>query len=279
MIHEALLSDITEYWDYRDYLRDWYENKKRANSLFSYRAMAMRLEMDTSQLFRILAKEQHYPVRRMPGLMKVLDLKRRQISCFEILVRYNRAKSETEKKSLLDILLSKKGINGQKLRSAQLAMFQKWYISPIRCMVGAGLYHGNDGSLCKLLDPPITEREFQEGIEILLTLGLIEKRPGGRYGISDNHLSTGEVPGSAVIRQYHRITLEQAIRSLDMIAPTERHMSTLTLAVDREAFLEVQEMLRECRRQIQKRIEEAKHPDRVLQVAIALFPVTKQETL
>ena len=40
---------------------------------------------------------------------------------------------------------------------------------------------------------------------------------------------------------------------------------------------DIRDMLRESRRQIQKRVEEAAHPDRVMQIVMAFFPLAPSE--
>ena len=54
---------VFEYLDYRDLLKDAYEERKSQLPLFSYRMMAEHLGMDSSYLFRILQKDLHLPSR------------------------------------------------------------------------------------------------------------------------------------------------------------------------------------------------------------------------
>jgi len=75
------------------------------------------------------------------------------------------------------------------------------------------------------------------------------------------------------VRGFQRQILSLASESLERFPKEQRDVSTITFAVDRNAFVEIREMLRECRRQVQKRIEESEHPDRVMQLAMALFPL------
>ena len=52
----------------------------------------------------------------------------------------------------------------------------------------------------------------------------------------------------------------------------ERDFSTLTFAIDEECLKDVKEILTECRRQIQNRVQESKTPDRVMHLNLNLFP-------
>jgi uncharacterized protein (TIGR02147 family) len=79
------------------------------------------------------------------------------------------------------------------------------------------------------------------------------------------------------VRQFQKQILALASESLERFAREERDVSTLTLALDASTFSQIREILRECRRQIQKCVEEAKKPDRVMQLSMAFFPLAPAE--
>ena len=70
--------------------------------------------------------------------------------------------------------------------------------------------------------------------------------------------------------------LALASDSLDNVPVTERNVSTLTLSVDQSCFEDLGEMLREFRRLVQKRVDEAKNSDRVMQLSMAFYPVARK---
>jgi uncharacterized protein (TIGR02147 family) len=128
--------------------------------------------------------------------------------------------------------------------------------------------------LAQRLHPSVAEAEVSRALELLLELGLVKKASSGRLVLSDAHLTAGGEQKTEAVRQFQRQILSLASESLERFPKDQRDISTITFAVDRDAFVEIREMLRECRRQIQKRIEDSKDPDRVLQLAMALFPLS-----
>jgi hypothetical protein len=48
------------------------------------------------------------------------------------------------------------------------------------------------------------------------------------------------------------------------------------MSVDGRAASRIQEALKECRRQVQIEVDEAKRPDRVMQLCMAFFPLAPQ---
>ena len=62
-------------------------------------------------------------------------------------------------------------------------------------------------------------------------------------------------------------------RSLNTIAPADRDISTLTMAVDQQGFEDIKAMIQEFRKDVQIRVDKCGKPTRVLQMNLALFPV------
>lgn len=89
---------------------------------------------------------------------------------------------------------------------------------------------------------------------------------------AEAHLTAGGEAKSHAVRGFQRQILSLASAALEQISPEERDISTLTLSMDENAFREIRELVRECRRQIQKRVEESRESDRVMHLAMAFFP-------
>jgi uncharacterized protein (TIGR02147 family) len=80
---------------------------------------------------------------------------------------------------------------------------------------------------------------------------------------------------SAAVRHFQKQVLFLASEALDSVPVNERNISTLTLSLDQACFDDLGEMLREFRRLVQKRVDESKRPDRVMQLSMAFYPVAK----
>ena len=66
------MADLYATSDYREYLREVFEERKAANGLYSYRLWARQLGIDPSQLFRILSKDLQLPIRHVDAVIKNL---------------------------------------------------------------------------------------------------------------------------------------------------------------------------------------------------------------
>jgi uncharacterized protein (TIGR02147 family) len=73
----------------------------------------------------------------------------------------------------------------------------------------------------------------------------------------------------------HTSTLERAARTLEVHRASERHVSTMTFAIPSSRYEEIRGRLVELERELLAAAAFDERPDRVYQVAIALFPVSK----
>jgi uncharacterized protein (TIGR02147 family) len=67
-----------------------------------------------------------------------------------------------------------------------------------------------------------------------------------------------------------------AISALDAIAPEMRDFSTLTLSVSQEGLKQIKDVLAESRKTIMKIAKSDSNEDRVYQLNLQLFPLTRK---
>lgn len=264
---------VFEYLDYRDILKDAYEERKASSPLFSYRILADTLGLDPSNTFRVLQKDLHLPARCLPRVFEFLGLTGRSAEYFQLLTAYARERNGEARKEILEKALALRDVARRKLVDQELAYYRDWWVVAVRSMLEVVQGRVRPAEIAARLNPPVSENDVERALELLLELGLAKKASSGRIMLSETHLTAGGEEKVEAVRDFQRQILSMAAESLERFPREQRDISTITFAVDREAFVEIREMLRECRRQIQKRIEESRNPDRVLQLSMALFPL------
>lgn len=267
------MRSIFEYLDYRDLLKDAFEEKKAASPLYSYRMMAEALGQDTSNIFRILQKDAHLPARCQSRAIEYLNLTGRSAEYFVQLIAYAREKNPQARHDILEKAMALRDVANRQLSEHELAYFRDWWIVALRSLLEVVNGQVNPAALAQRLSPPIQEADVVKSLDMLLELGLVKKASSGRLVLSDAHLNAGGDEKTQAVRHFQRQILALASESLERFPREQRDVSTLTIAVDQNAFIEIREMLREFRQQVQKRVEEAPRPDRVMQMSMAFFPL------
>lgn len=268
---------IYDYLSYREFLRDYYEIRKKSESYFSYRYMSYKLGMDHSLLVKILLAKRHLSEKNIPLFANLCGFTKREAEYFEAMVHYEKARSEKQRTLFLEKLLSLKGYRSSKIERYRYEYFQKWYYSAIRSLLGCYEFRGDYRDLAGRLNPAITVNEAKRAVRLLQKLNFIGKDPDGAYILTEDHVTTGEQWESLAIRGYQRETIKMSADSLDRDPKEIRDVSSLTLSVDREAFEDIREIIRECRASIVRRVDSIPDDktDRVYQLNMQMIPLTR----
>lgn len=264
------LYDVT---DYRDLLKTYYERRKEQMPLYSYRMMGSKLELDASHLFRILQKEQHLPPRCVPLAKDILGLAGRAGEYFELLIAAGRTRAPQKRKEILDKAFALRDVQRRDLTAQETKFLGHWWVAAVRAYLEVNDGLASPHSIAPNLIPAITEEQAQEALELLKDLGLVRKLASNKLALAQTHLTVSGPEKAKAVRQFQKQALQLASNALDEIPISLRDISTLTMAVDEECFSDLREMTREFRRQLQKRVEECNHPDRVMQLTLGFFPV------
>ncbi|MBK8800820.1 MAG: TIGR02147 family protein [Fibrobacteres bacterium] len=264
---------VFEYLDYRDILKEAFETRKLSTPLYSYRMLAENFGLDTSNMFRILQKDAHLPARCQTRALDFIGISGRSAEYFQLLIAYARERNSKARTEILEKALALRDVECRRLTDRELEYYRDWWVVAVRSLVEVVDGHVRPAELAERLSPKVSETQVSKALELLSELGLVKKASSGRLVLSEVHLTAGGEEKTEAVRQFQRQILSLASEALERFPKEKRDISTITFAVDQEAFVEIREMLRECRRQIQQRIEESKKPDRVMQLAVALFPL------
>lgn len=269
------MDSIFEFSDYRDYLKLYYEERKKTHPFFSYQMFGKKLDISPSSLFCVLEKKLHLPVRCAPAAKKCLGLTGRASEYFDLLLAASRTKKAGERERLMKEAFQLKDTQRRSLENDELAYLSQWWTVVLRSFLQINQGKTDLKNIAKSIRPQISESQVRESLELLHKLGFIKKTAHGRVKLSDAHLTIHGADKAKAIRAFQSQVLDLAKSSLQEVPPQERDVSTLTMAIDDDGFEDIKGMLQEFRRQVQIRIDECPAPSRVVQLNLAMFPVSQ----
>jgi len=271
------MKSIFDYLEYRDFLKDFYEEKKTEHSYFSYRLFGAKVGIDASYLAKVIIKTRHVADPSIRRITEFCGLKGAEADYFEALVHFVKSKSHKTSKLLFEKLLSLKGVKSNKLLEHQYAFYQKWYHSAIRSIIEFCDFKGNFKALAERLSPPITVKEAKDSIRLLEKLQLIKKDETGVWHMAATAITTGAEWSSLAIQSFQEETIKLSSKSLTRHPKQVRDVSTITMNINETDFEEIKERIKEFRASIIKYVNEQSAPDRVMQLNIQFFPLSKIE--
>ncbi len=267
--------NIYDYFDYRKYIKDYYEMKKKDHAYFSFRFMGQKLQIDPGYLVKVMQGKYHLSQKTIPLVAALFKLSEKESAYFETLVHFGKAKSNEETKIFFEKLLSFKDVRVKRLESYQFEFYQRWYYSAIRSLLGFYDFTGDFNELANLLSPPISVKEAKNAINLLEKTGLIEQQSDGKYNLKNTMITSGEDWKSIAIRQFQKETILLAAESIDRHDKSIRDISTVTIAVSQNDIEEIKAMAKEFRASILKFAEDCTEPQRVYQLNIQFIPLTE----
>jgi uncharacterized protein (TIGR02147 family) len=271
------LPSVFQFLDAREFLRQAYAAQKLMNKGFSHRYIAKAMGAGSSSFFKdVLNGRASLTPARAAKFARLFCMPPRDAGYFENLVQYTQTTNPDEKERLLKILSRAKGAGEQSvLEASQTEYLQKWHYAAVRELLAIHEFTDDYATLAAQLDPPISVNDAREAIQLLLRLKLIRRSKEGRYEKVDKVLVTGPRHSPDSARLGIRANLELARRALDTHAPEVRPFAYLTMSVSKKSLQFINERLREVRREILEHVSQDDAVDRLYQLNMQLFPLTK----
>jgi uncharacterized protein (TIGR02147 family) len=261
------------YLDYRAWLRDLYEERRRTDAFFSYRFMAGKVGTSHSFLIRVFQGQKHLAEETVDRFVGFLLLDDRQAEYFRTLVRFGRTTSEIVRRACLERLLALQAMRMTPLELEGVDYFSGWVPAALRSL--APLHpKARAKELSEQLVPAPPVDVVEGTLNRLVAMGLL-RQENGRWAVTEYFVEPGKEIGKLVIRNYQREILRLATEALERHAPEDRYIASATFSIDPEDLAEAHARLRSLRDSLLQLSEGARRPGVVMNLGLALYPVSK----
>jgi uncharacterized protein (TIGR02147 family) len=271
------MNSLFEYMNFRDYLRDYYAEKKMQHAFYSFRLFAQKAGFASPNFLKLVIDGKRNMSKESAfRFSKALGHTRKEAEYFENLVFFNQSKTLEEKNAYLaNIMKGRKNCDPKKIEQSEFAYYSAWYIPIIRELVIAMDFYDDYKKLGRAVDPAISAAEAEKAVKLLLQLGYIRKNGGGHYEQSAVFLSTGgPVVRSLAVANFHKAMIERASESLERFPAKERDISCLTLGVSESTLPAIVSRIAEFRRELLEMAGSDPHIKKIIQVNFQLFPLS-----
>lgn len=272
-----LLPHLLDYLDYREFLKEYLEKAKPEKPWLSLRYLGGRLDLDAGNLAKMLQKERHLPERCIQALANELGLNAHETEYLTLLLEFGKAGRADKEREVYERILDLKYVRPAVVGKTQYAFYRDWKPTAVLALLHLGNFRKGETEIAEKLEPRITVQESLETLKLLESLGLARREKGNRWVANESLLTTGEGWKDIAIREYQRQTLRLSERSLEKHHPEDRDVSTLTVTLGEGDFEKIRELTKEFRRNVLQIATANADPDRVYQMNLQLFPLSKCE--
>jgi uncharacterized protein (TIGR02147 family) len=271
--------NVSDFQNYREYLKEYYLEQKANRKSFSYRAFAEKANLRTSSfLYDVIQGKKNLTKSTVIKVSDAIGHKRDDALYFEYLVFFNQAKTINEKNYFYQKLLEiKRPVLIENIEKSRYELYESWYHSVIRELVTFLNFDNDFSKLGKTLISPISERDAKRSVELLQHLGFIELTKDGTFHQIDKLINVKpNMVDMLIIQKFQIAMLEHAIKSYDLVDIYERISTSTTFSISEKTFDLIKKRTREFQRDIMELASIDNEPDRVYQMTINIFPMSKR---
>ena len=240
------MKPIVEYRDYRQYMRDFYEERKR-NSYFTWREFAS-LSGFVSPTYLKLVCDGKTRLSK-PGVAKVaraMGLEGFDYTFFALLVKFENAKTDGEKESALQELEREARMNRIRLVDADAIRYYESPLYPIVRELAPLMPSATFGEMASKIKSAATAIDVREVLQFLVRADLLRNKK----------------------------MAELAVGSIARDSADERHFSSVTMGIDAPTYERIAREVDAFRKRIVAIANECRKIDQVYQLNLHVFPLT-----
>ncbi|HON10249.1 MAG TPA: TIGR02147 family protein [Chitinispirillaceae bacterium] len=266
-----------DYTDYRQFLKDFIKERQKSKQSFSLRCLSMKAGIKSGGFLSMVLCGRRNLTKELAGrISSVLKMSKKEEKYFLLMVDYAHAKTIEQKHSILEQMLVMTRMNSVKsLVPEQYEFYEKWYYSVMRELVEVTPLKENSASAGEMFQPPIRQKEARQALKLLEKLGLIYKDSEGVFHRTDTLITCDDSIRSVAVCNFQAEMIELAKTALKQTGRSERDISTVTLSIDSSTWEQIRQRCASFRADLLALATRVMDPDRVIQINLQCFPVTK----
>lgn len=270
---------VFDFTNYREFLSGYFAEMKEENPGFSYRSFNKRAGIKSSGFLKLVIDgERNLAQEGVYKVSKGLKLGSREAKFFAALVKMNQAKSHDEKehhyKDLCNLFPSK---HPNLISHLHYKIFSHWYSIAILEMVRLDSFKDDPEWIGRRLYPKVERARVAEALKDLEEIGLIKRDESGKWIRSEEMIATPDEVKSLSVVNFHDQMAALARKIVKEKTNADKDFSSLTVAVSKDQFTKIRNMIREFRRKLHSVIEdEEKGKTLVAHINFQLFKLVKE---
>lgn len=272
--------DIYNYTDFRAFLRDFYEYRRKHAKAFSLRYFAQKAGFASHNVLRqVMYGDRNVARKSIDKFIRGMGLESKRADYFRLMVLFAQAKDPAEKKRLMQEMLAlrKRASRRDYVLKLHHDLYDEWYHVAVREMLGLADFHEDHKEMGQRLHPPITPAQVRGSLQLLERLGLVRRDRQGVPKQSRASIRPQKEIRPILARKHLRDMGELGMNALDWVSPEQREISTMTLGMSRKALVEIKERIQRFKEELVRYLEQdTESKELIYQMNLQLFPLMEQ---
>ena len=266
---------IIEYTDYRKFIQDYYDERKRDSAL-TWREFAQKAGFASAIFLKYVCEgKKNLSISAAGSVADAMGLVGFERTYFVLMVMYAHAKGDEAKMAAFEKCCAlARAHKVRVLGSEEFDYYRSWK-NPLIRELAPHMPGAMPSEMARACRPKISTAEVAETLDFLEDANLLKKDQEGNYVQTDKSISMGSVEAVPLAaRDLQRQMGELAVRAINFPL-AERSMSGVVLGLTQESYERVKKELLECRRRIIAIATESNKTQRVYRLNLQLFPLSE----
>lgn len=268
------MKSILEYKDYRLYIQDYYDERKRLGA-FSWREFCKSAGFTSPNFLKLVCLgESRLGAPKIENVANAMGLLGYEKDYFREMVTFCNAKKDSVKKAAL--LEMQRIAMEHKMRVVDGDAFQyyeSWKYPVLRELIPM-MPGANPSDIAEECKEYVSAEEVRDILSFLVRAGFLKKDGEKVYSQTEQNVIGSKEALPIAIRSMHKEMANMAARAVERYSPSERYFTGLTLGVTEEASKRIVEEIDACCKKVLSIANEYKGSNRVCRINFQFFPFT-----
>lgn len=268
------MKSILEYKDYRLYIQDYYDERKRLGA-FSWREFCKSAGFTSPNFLKLVCLgESRLGAPKIENVANAMGLLGYEKDYFREMVTFCNAKKDSVKKAAL--LEMQRIAMEHKMRVVDGDAFQyyeSWKYPVLRELIPM-MPGANPSDIAEECKEYVSAEEVRDILSFLVKAGFLKKDGDKVYSQTEQNVIGSKEALPIAIRSMHKEMANMAARAVERYSPSERYFTGLTLGVTEEASKRIVEEIDACCKKVLSIANEYKGSNRVCRINFQFFPFT-----
>ena len=269
---------VTDYLNYREYLKDWVDNKKVTNPRFSFRQFAKKAELSSPNYFqRVIGQNIKLTDEMIEKFLVGLSLKEQEAEYFRNLVKFNQSQAVKQKVHYLQLLERVSKFSKAK-ELQQINLKKNWYYVVVWELASCLNFKLTPENVFLALNGKISKKEAKDAIDFLIEGGFLKAtEEAGVYQQTNIRIMTTDEVDDCYIKLAHKQFAQMAIENSERPVAQKEYQG-LTIALSKEKFELAKKKIKQFSMELLNDLANDSQASRVYRINFQLFSVTDEVT-
>lgn len=270
------MKSVIEYEDYRLFMNDYYQWKKRT-SAFSWREFTKKGGFTSPNYMKLVCEGKSglskAGIERAADAMNLIGADREY---FRQLVKFGQSKKDSDKKAAYSEMKVIASAHKVRILEGESVSFYESWKYPVLRELAPMMPGAKPLDIAKACGGAFSAEEVRNALAFLTRAKFLKKTAEDVYEQVDRSLQMSVVAMPTLVRAMHKEMAEFAKDSIEKYPIDERNFTGITMGIDDEDYEKILTELETCRKRIVSIATAKKGGNRVYRLNLQMFPLSEK---